>query len=158
MAFSQSVLSALVPRQAQRAAHADGSPTDTVSEDFELPADAAAVASARALVRERATCWGCSAEVGHVAQLIVSEFFTNAVLHTDSSRVLCHLRLRGDRLRIEVADEGSERVTPRLREPGENDLGGRGLQLVGAVADEWGVVAGGGRGRVVWAELDSAGE
>ncbi|WP_016907892.1 ATP-binding protein [Streptomyces xiaopingdaonensis] len=159
VAFTQSALPALVPQQAGGAGK--GVPTadaPVLSEGFELPARTEAVARARACVEERVESWGLPEELGYTAQLVISEFFTNAVVHTDSGRVLCCLQIRGDRLRIEVADEGTERLTPQLRRPGVDELGGRGLQLVGAVACEWGVVAGGGAGRIVWAELDSAPE
>jgi hypothetical protein len=53
-----------------------------------------------------------------------------------------------------VCDEGvaCDQVLPR--EAATEDVNGRGLQLVGAVAEKWGVRPGGeDYGRVVWAEL-----
>ncbi|QPP05584.1 ATP-binding protein [Streptomyces bathyalis] len=121
---------------------------------FELPAHATAVADAREMVRGQVLSWGLPEELGRTAQLVVSEFFTNAVVHTDSCRVRCRLQVHEQRLRIEVCDEGvgCDAVTPR--QAAAEDVNGRGLQLVNAVAETWGVRSeDSDSGRVVWAEL-----
>lgn len=123
-------------------------------EGFELPAHATAVADAREKVRGQVRSWGLPEELGRTAQLVVSEFFTNAVVHTDSCRVRCRLQVCEQRLRIEVLDEGAGcgQVVPRQAAPG--DVNGRGLQLVSALAETWGVRSeDSDSGRVVWAEL-----
>lgn len=121
-------------------------------EDFELPASASAVSEAREWVHGRLKHWDLPEDMGHTAQLVVSEFFTNAVVHTGSGQVRCRLRAHGERLRIEVTDEGGDgEVVPR--EADAEDVNGRGLQLVNALAEQWGVTGGGIPGRVVWAEL-----
>ncbi|MEE1940704.1 ATP-binding protein [Streptomyces sp. TRM 70361] len=125
---------------------------------FHLPAIGASVAEARRRVRARLTEWGIGAMVRDNAQLVVSELFTNAVRHTDSDKVDCELRFTGRLLRLEVTDRGSGPARPRFA-AGAVDAegeGGRGLLLVGALAEEWGVRPGGGRGHVVWAELRCA--
>lgn len=123
-------------------------------EDFELPADAAAVADARERVFERLSSWGLPDEVRHTAALVISEFFTNAVVHTDTSRVRCRLHLREQLVRIEVLDEGGGLRGVAAREAEEGDVNGRGLKLVSAVAEKWGVQTGSEQsGRLVWAEL-----
>lgn len=123
-------------------------------EGFELPAHATAVADARERVLGLLLGWGLSEDLGRTAQLVVSEFFTNAVLHTDSCRVRCHLQIIGRCLRIEVCDEGAECAEVLPREAAADDVNGRGLQLVGALAEKWGVRSGSeDSGRVVWAEL-----
>lgn len=138
----------------------DGGPdgaSDICREDFELPAHASAVADARAKVGGQLRRWGLPDDLGHTAQLVISEFFTNAVLHTDSGRVCCLLQLCERWLRIEVADEGGDPAEVLPRQAAEEDVDGRGLQLVGALAEQWGVQVGGRRpGRVVWAELNVA--
>ncbi|GAA2093334.1 ATP-binding protein [Streptomyces albiaxialis] len=124
-------------------------------EGFELPAHTSSVARARARVHAHLRRWGFPEELGHTAQLVISEFFTNAVLHTDSGQISCSLQLSGQRLRIEVTDEGTERCAPKLRDATDDEVNGRGLQLVSALAERWGVSAGDHPrcGRVVWAEL-----
>lgn len=124
-------------------------------EGFELPAHATAVADAREKVRGHAQNWGLPEELVRAAQLVVSEFFTNAVVHTDSCRVRCRLQITGgQRLRIEVCDEGGDCGQVRPREAAAEDVNGRGLQLVNAVAETWGVRSeDSDSGRVVWAEL-----
>jgi len=131
-----------------------GDGSDAARREFQLPAQAAAVADARDTVCRQLDRWGLPDDLGYTAQLVISEFVTNAVLHTDSERVSCLLQVCERWLRIEVTDEGGghSEVTPR--EAAEEDVNGRGLQLVGAVAEQWGVHTGGRQaGRVVWAEL-----
>ena len=130
---------------------------------FHLPAIGTSVAEARRRVIDRLTEWDIGALVRDNAQLVISELFTNAVKHTDSDKVDCELRVTGIRLRLEVADRGGGPARPRARHSGgsagpEHEReSGRGLMLVSALAEEWGVrPGGGGRGHVVWAELGCA--
>lgn len=123
-------------------------------EGFDLPALASAVAQARERVQGRLHSWGLPEDLGFTAQLVVSEFVTNALVHTESARISCRLRVCSERLRIEVVDEGGCPSQVKPREAGWGDVNGRGLQLVGAVAEQWGVQSGGTcAGRTVWAEL-----
>ncbi|WP_228973774.1 ATP-binding protein [Streptomyces sp. DH12] len=118
---------------------------------FELPAQARAVGRARRLVAERLALWGLAGQVGETAELVVSELFTNAVVHTGSGRVVCELRDRGAHVRIAVHDEGCAGTRPR---PTDREECGRGLILVDAVSSAWGSHGTRhGAGRVVWAEL-----
>jgi two-component sensor histidine kinase len=83
--------------------------------------------------------------------LIVSELVTNAVLHSGldrGDRLELKIIRFGDRLRIEVTDNGVGfgRSTPS---PGRN--GGLGLVIVEHLSDRWGHDP--GRPTRVWAEL-----
>lgn len=82
------------------------------------------------------------------AMLIVSELVTNALVHGEGAIVLVMSR-HGDRLRIEVSDEGRPQrigiVTGERR-----GAGGRGLFIVDQLASRWSNTAGTAR---VWAEL-----
>lgn len=130
----------------------DGS--DLLWAGFELPARASSIEDARRRVRRRLRRWAFPAEVCDTAQLMVSELFTNAVVHTDSSRIGCLMRAGGSRLRIEVRDEGSGRTVPLPCWATPDDEHGRGLLLVDILSEEWGVErAEEGKGCVVWVEL-----
>jgi len=127
---------------------------DLRQETFELPAQAVSVADARNRAFERLRQWGIAADVCHTARLVVSELFTNAVLHTDSDRIGCLLHVADDQIRIEVRDQGSYASTPMLRFPRADDERGRGLQLIESLAHAWGVEsAGRGLGHIVWAVI-----
>ncbi|MFC7257643.1 ATP-binding protein [Streptomyces lutosisoli] len=91
------------------------------------------------------------------AALVVSELMTNALLHGSLRDRLIRVRitLTGSTLRVEVSDPRGERL-PRPRAVEDADQFGRGLLLVGALADSWGVVP---RtvGKTVYAEWDLTG-
>jgi anti-sigma regulatory factor (Ser/Thr protein kinase) len=93
-----------------------------------------------------------------VLQLIVSELVTNSIVHTRSGRdggtVAVALASAGRRVRVEVTDDGGPEL-PRLRTVDFGAENGRGLQLVDALADEWGWDRGPGGGTVTWAEVTS---
>ncbi|MCF3132556.1 ATP-binding protein [Streptomyces olivochromogenes] len=82
--------------------------------------------------------------------LCVTELATNALLHgvPPGRGFLLRLRYDGDVFRVEVHDSGSG--TPRVAD--EADEGGRGLLLVAALADKWGVGER-GLGKAVWCEF-----
>jgi anti-sigma regulatory factor (Ser/Thr protein kinase) len=86
------------------------------------------------------------------AALLTSELVTNAVAHA-STRVKVKVQVKRDprRARVEVYDGDHHRPAPRaLSTDGES---GRGLAIVDAVADDWGVTPLRGNGKVVWFEL-----
>ena len=124
--------------------------TEVLREAFDLAARAASVAEAR----HRALAWLFRCPVGQeaaeAAALIVSELVTNAIVHSGSEVVSCALRLGSGLLRIEVTDQGVGTAEPAARMPADDDVSGRGLLLVSAVSEEWGVSAIPG-GRTVWA-------
>jgi serine/threonine-protein kinase RsbW len=105
----------------------------------------------RQFVREALVDWACEVDLDDVL-LCVSELATNALVHGVPPGRGFRVQLTwGDVLRIEVHDSGGGQV----REPvGAGPLAeyGRGLTLVGALADAWGV---GERdpGKTVWCEF-----
>ncbi|MBC2905904.1 ATP-binding protein [Streptomyces cupreus] len=113
--------------------------------------DRRSVAAARRLASWSLHYWGLGAWArAHDVSLCVSELATNALLHgaPPGRGFLLRIRYDGDVLRVEVHDSGSE--WPLAAERG--DEGGRGLFVVEALADKWGV----GRrdpGKVVWCEF-----
>ncbi|MGK5637013.1 ATP-binding protein [Streptomyces sp. URMC 126] len=131
-----------------------GRPQAAYAYGFNFPALNASVAEARRRVLARLREWGIDETACDDARLVVSELFTNAVRHTDSDKVSCHLRVSEALVRIEVADHGRASTEPRARCSGTDEESGRGLLLVGALSQAWGVRPDdAGRGRIVWADL-----
>ncbi|MFB7273930.1 ATP-binding protein [Streptomyces sp. NPDC056244] len=111
------------------------------------------VALARMELRKALADWGLSA-LEDSAVLILSELFSNASLHarvTPEQVIETHYFRSSGGLRIEVHDGSPDRPQPRTPDPEASD--GRGLLLVEALADEWGVADRAGPGKMVWASL-----
>lgn len=111
------------------------------------------VPAARETAYEFLADWGLAGtERGDDVLLCVSELATNALLHgvPPGRQFMLFLRYDGRELRVAVHDSGGG--FPRLVEESEGE-GGRGLLLVSALSDKWGV---GERelGKVVWCEWD----
>ncbi|MER0446381.1 ATP-binding protein [Streptomyces sp. Edi4] len=87
------------------------------------------------------------------AQYVVGELAANAALHGRVPGRDMRLVLRDDgaTLRIEVVDAQGDRLPVARAESWAES--GRGLLLVAAYADRWGVLAGPGPCKTVWAEL-----
>lgn len=66
----------------------------------------------------------------------VSEVVTNALRHGAGVGAL-HVELVGDRVRVSVGDQSASR--PRARRAGPDEPGGRGLVVLDALSDAWGV-------------------
>ncbi|HEY6798897.1 MAG TPA: ATP-binding SpoIIE family protein phosphatase [Kineosporiaceae bacterium] len=88
------------------------------------------------------------------ARLLLTELVANAVRHGDGALGV-RLRLRDQRLRIEVADVGERMPAPSGPDVAADAPGGRGLRLVETLADSWGTDLD-EHGKVVWCELDLA--
>jgi anti-sigma regulatory factor (Ser/Thr protein kinase) len=110
------------------------------------------IPAARRFAYETLTGWGLAqAEHGDDVLLCVSELATNALLHgvPPGRHFLVFLRYDGRVLRVEVHDSGPG--TPRIADVAEGE-GGRGLLLVAALSDRWGVRER-DPGKVVWCEF-----
>jgi anti-sigma regulatory factor (Ser/Thr protein kinase) len=92
---------------------------------------------------------------GDDAELLVSEIFGNSVRHSSSGAagetVTVAVRIGDGMVRVEVTERAGP-GTPELRPAGRDAEGGRGLQLVAALAARWGWRRRGGR-IVIWFEL-----
>jgi anti-sigma regulatory factor (Ser/Thr protein kinase) len=85
------------------------------------------------------------------AALLTTELVSNAIRHTRDELVVT-VRVAGGRLRVGVSDSSHRR--PQLVQVGSRDTSGRGLHLVEAMADRWGVDPDErGLGKTVWFEL-----
>ncbi|MFD8724228.1 SpoIIE family protein phosphatase [Streptomyces sp. NPDC059629] len=114
--------------------------------EWDVPADAAAVAKTRKLVDERLTAWGLE-EAAFTLELVVSELVTNAIRYGTEP---IHLRLIKERSLIcEVSDSSS--TAPHLRRARVSDEGGRGLFLVAELTQRWGTRYT-SAGKTIWAE------
>ncbi|MGW0391457.1 ATP-binding protein [Streptomyces sp. NPDC003042] len=118
-------------------------------------ADLKAVGEIRRAVRELLR-HRCRAETADIAELLITELVTNALVHTEQGAEVS-ASLAATRLRVEVRDYTARRPRPYVPSA-DNGTHGRGLGLVQALADAWGVDALAlGTGKVVWFELDSGG-
>ncbi len=91
------------------------------------------------------------ADTRDTAALLTTELVSNAIRHTRDELVIT-VRLVGGRLRVGVSDSSHRR--PQLVQVGSRDTSGRGLHLVEAMADRWGVDPDDrGLGKTVWFEL-----
>lgn len=119
------------------------------SASIRLPASTSTPARARRFVREYLSRCGTSTDAMETVLLLCSEMVTNAVLHAHGP-VDLRVGMIGDRVRLSVRDP-----SPRLpvrRELNAASPGGRGMHLVTALADDWGVEV--DDGKTVWAECD----
>jgi anti-sigma regulatory factor (Ser/Thr protein kinase) len=99
-------------------------------------------------------CSDLDVEVVEVAQLLTTELVTNALKHGRGDITLAVSRVAGD-LRIDVTDDGPG--TPEIGGGGPDELGGRGLMVVEALAAVWGVAPGSGpHGKTVWFSLPTS--
>ncbi|MFT2019543.1 ATP-binding protein [Streptomyces sp. 796.1] len=121
----------------------------------------AGIADVRRGLRELLRGCGADPERSHVAEVLISELVTNALVHTDGGAVVRARLLtgasaaRGERLRFEVRDFTRRAPQPR-KEATHAGTSGRGLLLVDAMADAWGVREH-GVGKAVWCELGTTG-
>ncbi|MGW0010349.1 ATP-binding protein [Streptomyces tendae] len=108
----------------------------------------------RRIVRSYLCEWDL-AELTDAVELGVTELLANVVRHVPDRRCTLLLRRRtgGDAsgVRVEVSD-GSPRQPVPSAWVGDDAEGGRGLMLLEAVADKWGVGRGRGGGKTVWFE------
>ncbi|MGR8007383.1 ATP-binding protein [Streptomyces hypolithicus] len=116
-------------------------------------ADLTAVPEIRHAVRDL-LCRGDGQNCTDVAELLTTELVTNALVHTEHGAEIT-ASVAASRLRVEVRDLAAGH--PRLRAPvADEGTSGRGIVLVQALADAWGVRAH-GVGKAVWFELDTGG-
>ncbi|GAA4346881.1 ATP-binding protein [Angustibacter luteus] len=98
--------------------------------------------------------WGVGDDDSDVAVLLTSEIVTNAIRYGGPPMEL-HAELHGVDLRVSMDDGGHDPVVP-TENVRWDARGGRGLHLVEALSNRWGVLNG-GRGKQVWFELKLAG-
>ncbi len=102
---------------------------------WDLPSEPEFIAKARTMVRETLGSWGLRTEIGDV-ELIVSELYTNAVVH-GGPHITLTLRLAGPILSGAITDHSAS--APALVRADAFAEHGRGLAIVDALADRWGI-------------------
>ncbi|MFD8826855.1 ATP-binding protein [Streptomyces sp. NPDC059605] len=109
--------------------------------------------TARNFVTATLTEWGETSRLDDM-RLCVSELVTNAVLHGAPAGRLVLVRVDSldEEMRVEVHDSGEK--TPTQCVPEESAVDGRGLLIVAATADSWGVKGRTGPGKCVWATFN----
>ena len=99
-----------------------------------LPEEPVAAGQARDHVREQLAAWRLDDELTMTTELLASELVGNVVRHAKGP---LRLRLLRSRTLICEVSDGSL-TTPHIRHSSATDEGGRGLQLVAALAQRWG--------------------
>ncbi|MFD8232747.1 ATP-binding protein [Streptomyces sp. NPDC059696] len=119
--------------------------------DIDFTAEPAEVAALRRIMRLHLGVWGLHHLVDE-AQLCVSELVSNVITHVGSGTpATLAVSLENKHLRIEVHDPDT-RALPTLRDADTDAEEGRGMALVDAVTDRWGVLLCPDR-KITWCEL-----
>ena len=110
--------------------------------------------AARAFVAETLSAWDVEGDGVEAAKLVVSELVTNAVLHApESPTISVGLRLSEDVVRVLVTDGGLQEPERRAPPDPWTAETGRGVWLVDAFTEQWGIETHGPDGKTVWCEL-----
>jgi anti-sigma regulatory factor (Ser/Thr protein kinase) len=121
--------------------------------DLPFLAEAEELAGLRRVVRLHLRLWGLP-DLVDVAQLCVTELVTNVVTHVGpGTPTTLAVSMNGAYLRLEVTDPDT-RALPTLVAATDEAEGGRGMALVDAVTDRWGVILR-GDSKVTWCELNT---
>jgi anti-sigma regulatory factor (Ser/Thr protein kinase) len=123
----------------------------SVQATLALPADTASPGQARRFIREFCVAADLDEAACEKAALLVSELVTNAVVHGSSRATLVAARPNGH-LHVAVLDSNVQLPDGPQTVPPDSESG-RGLRIVAAVADRWGVETT-DEGKAVWFEID----
>ncbi|WP_329563013.1 ATP-binding protein [Kitasatospora sp. NBC_01266] len=123
---------------------------------WRFPARLASVPRARQAVRD-ALPHHCPPQLSYELRLLTSELVTNAIRHgarPDEDEVIELVFWTADgHYWLAVSDPSSTRLTPTPNSPGPQACSGRGLLLVDALCDAWGVLPRRTRGKSVIAGI-----
>ena len=113
-----------------------------------LARDEREVYRARDWLTEVLDVHGLEADRLEMALVAASELVTNAIVHADSEPVIA-VKVQGPQVKVEVHDDSPEE--PLVRQShGDVRIGGNGMRIVSAWADDWGVEQIPGDGKIVW--------
>ncbi len=118
-------------------------------EHIGLPPEPSSCGRAREFVAAACAKWGVRRSA-RLAELVVSELVANGVMHAKTPLAVT-VRRQDSGIEISVRDDN-----PVMPSDSSGDPRGFGLQLVGALSEDWGI-ARTGRGKVVWTKLTGVG-
>ncbi|MFE1840547.1 ATP-binding protein [Streptomyces sviceus] len=119
--------------------------------DLAFTAEPEEVGALRRIMRLHLGVWGLQ-DISDQAQLCVSELASNVINHVGTGTpATLKVSMNGTRVRIEVHDPDT-RALPTLLDATSDAEFGRGMALVGAVSDRWGVQLQADR-KITWCEL-----
>ena len=118
----------------------------------QLSSDVASLREGRRFVARTLREWQVDEARIEPVLLVANELVANAITHAQSAPVLS-LAATGSDLVVRVADESERLPVARAATPDES--GGRGLMLVEALADRWGIDTS-DSGKVVWVTFAGA--
>ena len=120
-----------------------------------LSSEASSVSDARDFVRQTLKRWDLS-RLGDTVILLTSELATNAVVHAGTSYDVV-IELSDSSVRVSVLDDSP--LPAGLREHGLHATSGRGVELVEALSEHWGMLPPpplDGRIKGMWFEVPTA--
>lgn len=132
------------------AGQTDSTSDGPLAASLRLLAELDAPAQARAFVRDFCSASGFPPDFCDTSVLLVNELVKNAVIHGRSGPIVEIQRVEGG-LRFGVYDANP--MLPSQRLPSLEAESGRGLQLLGALADTWGIKPHSSGGKYVWFDL-----
>ncbi|MFF5261183.1 ATP-binding protein [Actinomadura viridis] len=117
----------------------------------DVPALPVCVGLLRECVESRLLGWGVRREAVDDALLVISELVTNGVAACPDTVLGFEMYVSGFALVIEITDTSPDPLVRRTA--GDYDVSGRGLDIVDALAESWGMRRLPQRGKCVWARL-----
>ena len=129
-------------------------PEASVPTAVRVPHERSGVRLARHAFADRLAAAGVAAEAREDAMLVLSELVSNAVKHAaplPCGEIIMRWSVQADVLHIEITDGGAS-TRPHVSTAALSSLGGRGLDIVRRVSNQWGVTEAAGS-VTVWAEV-----
>ncbi|MFI5772976.1 ATP-binding protein [Streptomyces sp. NPDC051658] len=119
----------------------------------ELQALPSRIGQVRRIISAQLRYWHLDPLIDQAA-LGVTELLTNVHRHAQPDKsCTVEIELLLERLTVSVHDHDPR--LPTVREPSASSTSGRGLALIAAVSESWGVRPRGGAGKVVWFTLSA---
>ena len=127
-------------------------PRGEAVEQLELPPQRSSARIARHWVMHTIASSGVTGPQNQVVELLTAEVVANAAVHGPADGTI-RVKAWADagHAYVSVSDDSS--TSPVVRHPEPSDVSGRGMALVQALADDWGVEVG-PDGKTVWFSLE----